>query len=74
MLINNLQKGQSDANREAMGGGSSEVRRLKSWTVLYFLSFSDLKESLVHPRRIVQIVPVGNTIQVLMNSEPFLPG
>ena len=35
--------------------------------------FFDLKESLVHPGRIVQVISIGNTIEVLVDSKPFLP-
>lgn len=34
MLINNLQKGPTDANQVGMGGVSLKVMRLKSWKVL----------------------------------------
>lgn len=79
MLINNLQKGESDANRDGMGGGSWKVGRLKKWKVnveifelkagvIYLHPFFDLKESLVHLWRIVQVISVGDAIEVLVDS------
>ena len=37
--------------------------------------FSDfnLKKSLIHSRRIVQIIPIGDAIEVLVDSKPLLP-
>ena len=36
-------------------------------------SFLDLKNCLVHSRRIIQIISVGNAIQILMNPKSLLP-
>ncbi len=36
--------------------------------------FFDLKESFIHPGRIIQIIPVGNAIKILVDSQPSLPG
>ena len=70
----NLQKERSVANRERMGGQSWKVGRFKFFTyIIDLILFFNLKESLVHSWRIIQIVPIGNAVEVLMDSEPLLP-